>query len=249
MRKQFLNLGERIRALMDTKGIGNAPELAKKMSEVGVDVGDIGSAARSINLHLGGKSVTSLSGSWIKRYCDFFGCSADFLMGYIKESTHEITSVAEYTGLSEDAIRILHYLHGIRSSKPIKGEMEYIDMNQTKSINAKLVDTISDLIEDMQAEIDISQKDPEYPINSVFTILQDYIAADHIVAMIGLKESPCLALGNKYSEKNKSVQPEMYKAAELYRLVREKRLGESLKRIVDKKNEERNNGKYKKEKR
>ncbi len=249
MRNIFPNLGERLRYLMDAKGIEKAPELAKEMSEDGGDVVDIKSATRSINLHLGGKPVTSLSGSWIKRYCDFFDCSADFLMGYINESTHEIASVAEYTGLSEDAIRILHYLHGILGAKPAKGAIPYIDLNQTKSINAKLVDTISDLIEDMQTEIDISRKDPEYPISSVFTILQDYIAADDVVAMMELKESPAVALGNKFSEKNKSVQPEVYRASELYRLVREKRLGNSLKRIVDKKNKERNNGEHKKEKR
>lgn len=47
---------------------------------------------------------------WIKRYCDFFDCSSDFLLGYIDEPTHEKNDIYKSTGLSSQAIDCLKSL-------------------------------------------------------------------------------------------------------------------------------------------
>ena len=121
MRNDFLKTGERIRYLMNKKGIKNAPALAEAMYTAGIisypeDMEEKNmtkkechlSAGRTINNHLKYlNSPEQLSGLWVKRYCDFFHCSADYLMGYISQPTHETASVHDQTGLSEKAIRIL----------------------------------------------------------------------------------------------------------------------------------------------
>ena len=52
-------------------------------------------------------SCDDISGTWLNIYCRFFNCSCDFLMGYIKYPSHENTSIARVTGLSDTTINIL----------------------------------------------------------------------------------------------------------------------------------------------
>lgn len=42
--------------------------------------------------------------------CDFFKCDIDYLFGRIDYETHDLAFICEYTGLSEDAAKVLHYL-------------------------------------------------------------------------------------------------------------------------------------------
>ena len=66
--------------------------------------------ARTIDIHLKAKSAESIKGEWIKRYCDYFKCSADYLFGFISLPTHEETDIEKEIGLSRNAIKQLHHL-------------------------------------------------------------------------------------------------------------------------------------------
>ena len=46
----------------------------------------------------------------IKSYCDYFNCSADYLLGIIKRPTHKKHTIGELTGLSDKAIENLQRL-------------------------------------------------------------------------------------------------------------------------------------------
>jgi len=62
--------------------------------------------ARQLKRHLTDdhKKPIILETKWIIRYCKFFGCSADYLFGFIDNPTHEITDIRKQIGLSVDAI-------------------------------------------------------------------------------------------------------------------------------------------------
>lgn len=125
MRNEFLTIGQRIKYLMDQKQIKNAPALAEAMTEAGIikytgftrDKDEITLQehyqyiAKSINNHLRQTDVNKLSIEWIKRYREFFHCSADYLLGYDSMPSPEISSVHDQTGLSEKAIRILYDIY------------------------------------------------------------------------------------------------------------------------------------------
>ena len=52
-------------------------------------------------------SCDDISGTWLNIYCKFFGCSCDFLMGYIKYPKHDNTNISSILGLSDSAINVL----------------------------------------------------------------------------------------------------------------------------------------------
>lgn len=71
----------------------------------------IGSLTRTINKHLGYEDCSHIEGNWIVNYCNFFGCSADFLYGLIDTPRHEQTDITKYTGLSVNSVTRLHRIH------------------------------------------------------------------------------------------------------------------------------------------
>lgn len=44
--------------------------------------------SRILRSHVDDTNVCHLSSEWIRHYCDYFGCSADYLLGIIKKPTH-----------------------------------------------------------------------------------------------------------------------------------------------------------------
>ena len=64
---------------------------------------------KSIKDHVNGK-VNSISYEWINIYCSFFGCSADYILGFINEFTHDdeiLKNHADNT-LTSEAVRTLN---------------------------------------------------------------------------------------------------------------------------------------------
>ena len=43
------------------------------------------------------------------KLCEIYNCDLDYLVGRIKCKTHEIQDIHEYTGLSENSIKMLHF--------------------------------------------------------------------------------------------------------------------------------------------
>lgn len=65
------------------------------------------SARKRIEEHRKADSASNVSGFWLKVYCDYFHCSADYLFGYIEMPTHAETDIHAKTGLSAEAIERL----------------------------------------------------------------------------------------------------------------------------------------------
>ena len=133
MRNSYLD--ERLKALCKNKGIeASGTEIARLMKDRGIDViDDVNNAARTINLHLSGKPVETLSGVWLIRYCKFFSCSADYLLGFIDTPTHKIASVCKNTGLSADAAETLIFFNGGKRYQ----ENEAVTISERNILQAK----------------------------------------------------------------------------------------------------------------
>ena len=90
--------------------------------------GRLDSARGRIEVHRSTDSAENVEGKWLKAYCDYFGCSADFLFAYIDAPTKEETDITAEIGLDRHAISTLKQL------------IQY-DENLLKFINYTLKDT------------------------------------------------------------------------------------------------------------
>ncbi len=77
------------------------------------------SVKRSLQNHITRISAEEISVKWLSVYCDYFNCSADYLMGYIENPTYDLTDINKRTGLSVEAIEALELL---------KSDVENIDL-------------------------------------------------------------------------------------------------------------------------
>lgn len=144
MRNTNLSFGERLFYLMKSRDIESGTDLARAMINSGIIPENPfdpdksrKSAARTINDHLSTTSAENISGLWIKRYCDAFRCSADYLLGYISSPTQDVASAHDLTGLSDEAIEKL------------------AKINRRNSMNHH-TDIISTMIEDSNAQFFLS---------------------------------------------------------------------------------------------
>lgn len=141
----------RLYCLMEEHGIFTAKELAKELYEKGyvsvnqkkesfsdpcvIDNNAVASIEKKIQKHLNADKPDKLQGEFVMAYCRFFGCSADYLFGYIALPTHKTTNIYEETGLSENAIDRLVQLNVL--SKLFPGSQR----DKFKVINLILSDT------------------------------------------------------------------------------------------------------------
>ena len=129
--KPLNSFGERLEALMEQDGInvskkGSDTILARKMIEngslsflVNEDMKKRTETARTrIGIHRKTESAENTEGKWLKAYCDYFKCSADYLLGYIDLPTHHETDIAKTIGLSPTAIRTLAGLKSLSNYFP-----------------------------------------------------------------------------------------------------------------------------------
>ncbi len=150
MKNGFSNLiptfGQRLENLMRDDGItkkqGAATELSERLFEKGIleynspDYDNQGkqksNVAHTIREHLKKESAGNVDGYWLKIYCDYFHCSADYLFGYIELPTHEKNNIKNHTGLSENAIDKLINLYNIANSDEnafrSHDALEYLDI-------------------------------------------------------------------------------------------------------------------------
>jgi hypothetical protein len=109
---------------MEKKNISTAKELATALYEAGLvavkqkpnDNSDevnkanaIGSVEKKIQAHLNADKADRLQGEYVVAYCEFFGCSADYLFGQteIVSGNDDVRHFCEITGLSEKAVKRL----------------------------------------------------------------------------------------------------------------------------------------------
>lgn len=121
MRKLFptysKDFGTRLKTLMDFNHITTSMDLATKLCgyekkpKTGTSEYEMcRTKERTIKNHLKLGNLTDLNSSeslttiYISEYCNFFHCSADYLLGYIDYPTHSDTDIGKETGLSLSAI-------------------------------------------------------------------------------------------------------------------------------------------------
>lgn len=68
----------------------------------------VNAVSKTIQKHLNKESNPNTL--WLKIYCDYFDCSADYLLGFISTQKQDTASVHDITGLSHDAIDALHLM-------------------------------------------------------------------------------------------------------------------------------------------
>lgn len=154
MNNVFLNtFGERLEFLMESKGFditkkGANTALAKQMLSNGClnfyvnEYPKSKDSARSrIECHRKTDSAEQVEGKWLKAYCDYFKCSADFLFGYINLPTHTDTDIHTQIGLSFDAIKKLKSFTTYRQGEARLAIINYLLQNDDFSII--LIDNIN----------------------------------------------------------------------------------------------------------
>ncbi len=114
--------GQKLLGLMMEKNCDTPKALAKNLLEAklvsvktrGKDAfknkeNAIGSIEKKIRIHLHSADAKCLQGEFVNAYCEYFGCSADFLFGYtdIRTPNVQIREICEITGLSEEAVNCL----------------------------------------------------------------------------------------------------------------------------------------------
>lgn len=108
----------RLWKLMEGHELSTARELAQALYANGIIPVDsasedktsiIGSMARRIQEHLNLEDIDKLQGRYVKAYCDYFGCSADYLFGLspIRSGNPDVVKFCEHTGLSEKSVKRL----------------------------------------------------------------------------------------------------------------------------------------------
>ena len=99
----------RLWKLMEERNLSTARELAQALYAeeiVPVDsasedeISIIGSMTRRIQEHLNLEGTDKLQGRYVKAYCDFFGCSADYLFGLssIKSENPDVIDFVKHQG-------------------------------------------------------------------------------------------------------------------------------------------------------
>ncbi|MFQ6791695.1 MAG: hypothetical protein ACLRT4_02805 [Thomasclavelia sp.] len=108
----------RLWKLMEERKLSTARELAQALFAKGIVPVDstseneesiIGSMTRRIQEHLNLEDTNKLQGRYVRAYCNFFGCSSDYLFGLssIKSGNPDVIKFCEATGLSEKSVRRL----------------------------------------------------------------------------------------------------------------------------------------------
>lgn len=153
--------------------------------------------------------VSDIDITWLHNYCKFFKCSADYILGYIDQPTHETTDVYSKTGLSfssakkllkadkdtqilfdrliaggylKDIVSAMNTYYDIGSSVQIRGEM--LTDKKTISILEKEVEGIKlkPLLDSAKRSIHKLAYDEEVSkhfLNSRLDLYNDKVKAIH----------------------------------------------------------------------
>lgn len=95
----------------------------------------IGAIDKKIQKHLNANTAKELQGEFVIAYCTFFGCSSDYLFGFIDCQTHDIQFIQNYIGLSEDAINDLKLIQNINKGDIYLFILSRLIENRDFSIN------------------------------------------------------------------------------------------------------------------
>lgn len=152
---------ERLKSLRKEKGYSNPKQFAdaynekfppKRRDEASGNItsGILGTIKHYENPNYT-KSMPTLDK--VMNMCELLDCDIDYLTGKLDYKTHSIKFICEFTGLSEEAVELLHYLQGTTFHEE-KRTLSFLNLilsdpknkNRMKS-NALPVDTILSLMD------------------------------------------------------------------------------------------------------
>lgn len=137
------------------------------------EVKQINDVGRQLRRHINREDPPDIV--WIKRYCAFFDCSADYLLGLQDAPRKDILSASEITGLSYQSIKVLEKISD-------KENKSYIHQNE-KDIN--MLDTI---LSSYYAPI-VNDAPANSSYSTIFRYMWYYIHSENYVTMIDNDET------------------------------------------------------------
>lgn len=82
----------------------------------------------------GETEIDSLQSTFTIAYCNFFGCSADYLLGFISQPIHEETDIEKTIGLNDASVATLKRVVAFRTYFPEDAETSHIFENERREI-------------------------------------------------------------------------------------------------------------------
>lgn len=113
MEKNLPDFARGLKQARKKAGYRTQKDLRTALSGAGLDI-----TVDTIENWEQGKSSPSME-TFLK-LCDFFGCSADYLLNRIGEKNHDLHFICGYTGLTEESAEALHFLHNTYSQAMIE---------------------------------------------------------------------------------------------------------------------------------
>lgn len=89
---------------------------------------DIEATRKKVERHLNADTADALQGEFARAYCQLFGCSADFLFGFISTPKHAQTDIAAETGLTAAAVETLLECHSAETPPTGSGSTHVIHL-------------------------------------------------------------------------------------------------------------------------
>ena len=207
--------GYRIQGLRKDRGL-TTDELGNAIGASAANIKKWESGARNID----GQHLIALS--------KFFGVSADYIIGLtnVESPNPEVKAICDYTGLSEDAVNVLHY---IRS----KSDSPEDDAAVVNRYNVSFINRILGMCAKYAS--DDEEGDTRF-IETVFSLMERYITIKstqtgiryHAGNDFGKADGLSIDLG---------VESEILKSHEVASLLLKTRIDKALDRLAEKENE------------
>ena len=161
-------LKERLRNLVD-EGCSSTEEKAKRKNELAENIG-VSKAA--LSNYLVGNNFPSTER--LLKIADFFNCSLDYLIGLsdTRSPNAEIQSICEYTGLSEEAIEVLHL---------ITLQVETAKHSETTITSERTLRFLNRALKRSHVSVDKANEGIDIPVLTVFTDLEEYVSANAVI--------------------------------------------------------------------
>ncbi len=163
MDKNLRNFGNGLKRARKKAGYKTQKDLAAVLTAAGMPV-----TKDTIENWEQSKSCPSM-GDFLK-LCDFFDCSADYLLYKIDEKDHDLQFIHDVTGLSDASITVLHHINSLPKDL----------YDETATINRKILFIINMILKKEATEISKVQSIKTYCSSGLFTLIYDYLASDYM---------------------------------------------------------------------
>lgn len=121
--------------------------------------------------------------STIEKLCDFFKCDMDYLFDRIDYETHDLSFICKYTGLSEEAVKVLHYLSADNAPNVINNASDENKL-PIRYINREL----GAIYAAYKEKIDACDCENLYLIHTIFGCMEKYVTSKNARRVLSHEE-------------------------------------------------------------